>query len=302
MLLSWTDLWMEAPAFWMDPPAGWTCLLDGFDSPSLGQVCSDTLQPVTFNGILDCHLLRGTVATISLKLSTGETTSREVSYTALNEVLILLLSIHKLTSIRCPDQGPRWQRSDCKVLLHDPLPFGNMAFEAPNILVLVLFLVWKVLNDTPDNRKHGYFKRYIPSLKDLDQIISTVSLEFAPGLWNVLRASTPPTVQYFKTLPTTVVKRWGIYLLVLEKVGCRPRIYIGSGTEGKIGLPARFTVYGNRMAGGLPHYAKKSFNESFGIAHLGLLCWTSIPPAGRQPIIRLTFAALEATFTWPSGQ
>jgi hypothetical protein len=199
MLLSWTDLWMEAPAFWMDPPAGWTCLLDGFDSPSLGQVCSDTLQPVTFNGMLDCHLLRGTVATISLKLSSGETTSREVSYTALNEVLILLLSIHKLTSIRCPDQGPRWQRSDCKVLLHDPLPFGNMAFEAPNILVLVLLLVWKVLNDTPDNRKHGYFKRYIPSLKDLDQIVSTVSLEFAPGLWNVLRASTPPTVQYFKT-------------------------------------------------------------------------------------------------------
>jgi hypothetical protein len=32
-------------------------------------------------------------------------------------------------------------------------------------------------------------------------------------------------------LPTKVNKRWAVYLVLLEKSGSRPKIYIGSGTE-----------------------------------------------------------------------
>lgn len=82
-----------------------------------------------------------------------------------------------------------------------------MAFEAMSLLMLVLLLVWKVLSDTPVKQKHGYFLRFMSTLEDFHQIASAVYLEFAPSLWEVLQAATPPTIQFFKDLPTDVLKR-----------------------------------------------------------------------------------------------
>lgn len=70
----------------------------------------------------------------------------------------------------------------------------------------------------------------------MEQLLSSTSLASAPGLFEVLQASTPPTVSYFKSLPTDCKKLWAVYLLVLEKLSCRPKIYIGSGTDAKSGI------------------------------------------------------------------
>jgi hypothetical protein len=79
-----------------------------------------------------------------------------------------------------------------------------MAFQAETLLQLVLLITWTVLNGTPANQKQPHFTKYIPSQAVLENLASQVSLVFAPGLLDAVQASTPPTIRYFKTLPTIV--------------------------------------------------------------------------------------------------
>ena len=130
----------------------------------------------------------------------------------------------------------------------------------------------------------------------MEEIALTISLEFGPGLFDVLQAAPPPTVQYFKDLPTDTTQRWAVYLLSLEKPGCGPKVYIGSGTDSKYGVKNRFSHYDSGIA--LPFLVEKTLKEGYTIVHKGLPCWTSIPSAALQPGIRLLFLALEATFTY----
>jgi len=62
------------------------------------------------------------------------------------------------------------------------------------------------------------------------ELVSAVSLTFADGLFETLRSANPPTIAWLKSLPTELEKRCAVYLLVLEKAGSRPRVYIGSST------------------------------------------------------------------------
>ena len=150
-----------------------------------------------------------------------------------------------------------------------------MAFEAATILQFVLLAAWACLNDTHVNQKHVLFGQYFPTQADLDDIASLISLVFAPGLFEVLRAATPPTIAYFKTLPTSDYRLWAIYAIVLEKAGSRPRLYIGSGTGSRDGVHTRLLQYDN--LGALPRYVSSSIDEGYTIVHEGLLCWIPIP-------------------------
>jgi hypothetical protein len=176
-----------------------------------------------------------------------------------------------------------------------------MAFQAETLLQLVLLTTWTVLNSTPANQKQPHFTKYIPSQAVLDTLASQVSLVFPPGLLDAALASTPPTIRYFKTLPSIIKgdgtpKRWAVYLLVLEKAGCRPRIYIGSGTNAAEGVRGRF--YCNRAGVMLPRYVEKSVKGGYSIEHMGLLCWIDLPSPGLVLKIRLLFLALKATFAY----
>jgi hypothetical protein len=171
-----------------------------------------------------------------------------------------------------------------------------MAFEAATLLQLILLITWTVLSDTPANQKNTLFTQFFTSEAVFGEIAATASLVFAPNLLNVLRAAAPPTVQYFKTLPTEISNRWAIYLLVLEKSGCRPRVYIGSGTNTQGGIQARFHQYDILYQ--LPKYVQIAVDEGYIIAHKGLLCWMTMPAPALQPMLRLLFLALEATFSY----
>jgi hypothetical protein len=178
-----------------------------------------------------------------------------------------------------------------------------MAFQAETLLQLVLLNTWTVLNDTPASQKQPHFTKYIPNQAVLDKLTSNVSLVFAPGLLDAVQGSTPPTIRYFKTLPTIIKGTpncWAVYLLVLEKASCRPRIYIGSGTSATEGVKTRLADY--RRGTSLPSYVKESIGEGYSIEHIGLLCWIDLPSPGLVLKIRLLFLALEATFAymfWP---
>lgn len=171
-----------------------------------------------------------------------------------------------------------------------------MAVEATTILQLILSLAWTCLFTTPTNQKNPLLTQVFTSQLILEQIASTTSLVFAPGLFEAIQAAAPPTIEYFKTLPTDTTKRWAVYLLVLEKATCRPKIYVGSGTESQYGVSVRLSQYDRKNS--LPRYVQQAIDDGYIIVHKGLLCWTAIPPPSLVPKIRLLFFLLEATFAY----
>jgi hypothetical protein len=175
------------------------------------------------------------------------------------------------------------------VLVFEPL-------EMATLLQLVLLLIWTCLSTTPEKRKHPIFTKVLSSQDVLGQLLSSTSPSFALGLFEVLQASTPPAVSYFKSLPTESKKRWAIYLLVLEKLGSRPRIYVGSATTARAGARLRLNTYDQGTL--LLRYVEKALKEGYTIVHKGCLCWSPLPGAGEVPQIRVLFIALEAAFTF----
>lgn len=167
---------------------------------------------------------------------------------------------------------------------------------ASSILELVIVLLWTCLSSTPSRQKYPLYSKFFPTRVALESFFSSVSLVFAPGLLEVLQASTPPTIAYFKGLPTECKSIWAIYLLVLEKQGYRPKIYIGSGTAAKHGVSSRLGQYTRGQV--LPIRVEKALNDGYAIEHKGILCSTPVPSAALVPLRRLIFIIMEATFTF----
>jgi hypothetical protein len=171
-----------------------------------------------------------------------------------------------------------------------------LTIPCSTLLQLVSLLLWTCLNTTPKGQANQAFATVLSSQVIIEELLSPTSLVFAPDLFDILQASTPPAVSYFKTLPTEFHKRWAVYPLVLEKPNYRPRIYVGSGTDARDGVSARLRRYDK--GGLLGRFVTQALDEGYIIQHKGLLCWTSTPSADIVPILRLLFVALEATFTW----
>lgn len=171
-----------------------------------------------------------------------------------------------------------------------------MSHETSDILEYMVWLVWSCLSLTPAALKNPIYAIVIATQDILQQLLSDSLLEFAPDLLDVLQASTPPSVSYFKRLPTDFDKHWGVYLLVLEKRGCRPRIYIGSGTHTARGLPAR--MYGYTSGTLIPRFVQQALDDGYRIVHKGLLCWCPIPTAGNGFKVRCLILAIETTFSF----
>lgn len=158
----------------------------------------------------------------------------------------------------------------------------------------MLWHLWLLLVFTPAAIKNPAFGITISSEAVLEQILSNTPLVFAPGLLDAVQSAVPPTIAYFKSLPTASGNCWAIYILVLEKKGCRFIIYIGSGTDSRNSVSSRFRCYDRRD--GLPMYVEKALKNGYTITHKGLLCWSPIPAVGtRYPIVAL-FLTLEALF------
>ena len=117
-----------------------------------------------------------------------------------------------------------------------------------------------------------------------------------PGLFGILQAPTAPTLSLLKSLPTDYHKRWAIYLLVLEKPSCSPRVYIASGTDKAYGVQSRMHHYTNCTT--LSRYVAAALNEGYTITHKGLLLWAPIPSAGGVLILRAMFLLLEAALAF----
>lgn len=166
---------------------------------------------------------------------------------------------------------------------------------AAAILEYMVWLLWSCLSEMRPKLKNPVFDMVLTSSAVITQLMSSSLVAFAPGLLDVLLSETPPTVAYFMNLPTDIEKRWAVYLLVLTKPNCRPRIYVGSGTAAKRGVKLRWSQYDRKQA--LPRSIQSAFNEGYIIASKGLLCWAPIPsPLTRFPL-RALFLALESVLS-----
>ena len=158
----------------------------------------------------------------------------------------------------------------------------------------------KLLFETTELQRDPMFHFMFPSESELKNFASTRRISFAPELMKILKSPTPPTLEDLKSLPKlpTKTKVWAVYLLVLEREGEKPEIYIGCGTESIYGVKSRFNQYDNENT--LPKEVKDRLeNHQYKITFQGLLGWTPLPLDDNLLHFktRTLFLAFEATFS-----
>jgi hypothetical protein len=170
-----------------------------------------------------------------------------------------------------------------------------MAPTATDIVVFAVWLSWTCLSHTPAALKNGVFALAIPTQEVLKQILLSSEMTFAPGLLDVLQSKAPPTISYFKSLPLHLDKRWGVYIIVLERPGTRPKVYTGSDTHHKNGIATRMGQY--RRGEMVPMYVQRALDDGYKITHEGLLCWSPLPTAAKRYQLRALFLLVECAFS-----
>lgn len=164
------------------------------------------------------------------------------------------------------------------------------------LLDLILNILWACLSDTPTKKKNPYYAQLFDTLLSIESAASESAIAFCPGLLGILQADAPPSIGLLKTLPREKIPYWGVYLLVLEKPGAQPRVYIGSGTNSIGGITYRLKHYDDGYH--LPSLMVPSLEDGYTITHKAVLCWAPIPDAETAPICRLLLFAMEATFAY----
>jgi uncharacterized protein with PQ loop repeat len=170
-----------------------------------------------------------------------------------------------------------------------------MASDASDILEYVLWLVWTFLTLTPAALKNPVHAMILTSQDVVEKIMSVVV--FAPGLLDVVQAKSPPSIAFFKGLPTHSGTLWAVYAILLEKKHCRPKLYIGSGTNKINGAHTRLLQYENRYEPMLPANIKSALDQGYTITHRGLLSWAPQPTATARFALRALFLVLECAFS-----
>lgn len=172
-----------------------------------------------------------------------------------------------------------------------------MASNEEQIRDLVDAYTWCTITaDAPDWYVCPVYKTVLGEDGKFTKICSETPLSFAPALFDVLQSPTPPSLDFFRTLPPPSAndKIWAIYLILMEKPGEKARLYVGSGTNAQVGVRARMANYDKGKE--VPRLVKAALDSGFTITHRGLLCWSPIPPEGLIPTARVRYLAVEAVF------
>lgn len=128
---------------------------------------------------------------------------------------------------------------------------------------LVLHMVWLMLSTIHPCMKNPLY-----------------DMTFATGLLPLFIALVPSTIAQLKLVILRSNKRlgrrflqkiWAIYLVILEKRGCHPKIYIGSGTSlgGGTWNCLRHYETGEMLC----RLVRKALSDGYEVTHKGCLCW-----------------------------
>ncbi|KAJ4374108.1 Dolichyl-phosphate-mannose--protein mannosyltransferase 1 [Neocucurbitaria cava] len=160
---------------------------------------------------------------------------------------------------------------------------------------LMASLTWSNINLTPKCTKNAAYDLVLASQELLEELMNESGVVFAPSLLDAVQSAMHPALSDFKSLSVLPGKWWAVYLLVLEKPGSRPKIYIGSGTNRYGGVSERLRMYDSESV--LPMYVKRALDNGYAITHRGFLCWAPLPKEGKIYLYRLLFLALESMFS-----
>lgn len=164
---------------------------------------------------------------------------------------------------------------------------------------LINAYLWEVVNlDAPAWYICPAYNMILGNEDDFEEISRQTPLSFPPNLPAVLNSPTPPSVSFFRTLPKPAKgqKVFAVYKVLMEKIGQRPRVYTGSGTNSTAGARVRMGHYASLT--NLPRFVKAALDDGFTITNVGMICWSDIPAAQFVPKCQLRFLGLEATFSY----
>jgi hypothetical protein len=168
-----------------------------------------------------------------------------------------------------------------------------MNFDVPDYMV---WQVWTFLCKAPPVFRHSANTVRRHESRDLlEEFMEDMCVSFVPDISDVLQSARPPSIDYFKNLLTTISKSWAVYGLVLEKVDCRPRVYVSSGTHSGVGVEFRFGNYDEGIS--LPSLVHESLAEGYIITHKCVLCWAPCPRPELRFQLRDLFLTLETIFS-----
>jgi hypothetical protein len=186
--------------------------------------------------------------------------------------------------------------SNAAKMFDDAVP---MLYDALDIQTLILHATWLCLSVT--DWINPRFRTLFPAFDNLAALLPQLGLTFVPGLFEVLQRSSPPSVDWFLSLPdATPSKIWGVYVLVLKRRR-RYAVYIGSGTDSKkAGVRGRLVQHKSRRVE--PSRVRDAKNQGYKQIHAALLCQCPIPAPAHVPTFRTALVAIEAAFHlifWP---
>jgi len=158
---------------------------------------------------------------------------------------------------------------------------------------------WDLLKvDAPSWYMNPQFKVVFKNRDSYDSIAICSPFEYATGLFEVLTSAAPPSIDFFMSLPSALSKTWSIYVVVYEKRGCKPKLYIGSGTKNSSsGIATRLRNHENHSTGSLAKEFNAAVKDGYKLVHSAVICWTAMPPEHLSVRVRARFLLLESVFT-----
>ena len=78
-------------------------------------------------------------------------------------------------------------------------------------MTLIAALIWACLSGTSSTYKHVLYATVLPTLLAVQTVLSTITLILAPGLFDVVQFSTPPTIAYLSHF-LRAVRTNGVYM------------------------------------------------------------------------------------------
>lgn len=176
--------------------------------------------------------------------------------------------------------------------------------NTPFLMRLVVYMTWLCLSCIHPRLKSPLYEKYLPIQDVLAYILEVMPLSLAPGLQHILVSLNPPTildlkrvaVKSNKILRHRLREIWAMYLVILEKRGCPPLVYIGSGTSLIRGARVRLRCYETGQM--LSPNTRKAIGEGYEITSKGCLCWAPKPGAANAPVFRSVFLALESSLSF----
>lgn len=116
------------------------------------------------------------------------------------------------------------------------------------------------------------FRQIVSSEEQFASILEIAQVTFCGGLNDAIQADSPPSLQFLRSLPDDIPKRsWGVYVLMLEKDGRAPSIYVGNGTSATWGIKALISDHHHASDCATPRYVQVAKHDGYALTHHELL-------------------------------